>query len=60
MIDKYTQEFGEMYERILERGESPSEVFRDYAPVFEEEGVGHLRLANYLVRFIRERSKRKV
>ena len=55
MINRYTQEFEEMYERIIGNRESPSQVINEYISNFGNEGVGVIGISHYLGEYISKR-----
>ncbi|MCK9595995.1 hypothetical protein M0R19_02325 [Candidatus Pacearchaeota archaeon] len=49
MIDKYSNHFREMHQRIYVDGESPLEVVNEYRLFFEKEGIhSNLGIVSYL------------
>ncbi len=54
MLEKYNNEFKEMYERIFVNKEKPIEVINENIKIFESEGINRIGIIYYLARYSKE------
>ncbi len=59
IIDKYEKEFEEMYDKIINEGRAPTEVFKEYIHRFEERGIGYLAVYRHLADFVKKKRVRE-
>jgi len=54
MLEKYNNEFKEMYEKIFVNKEKPIEVINENIKIFESEGINRIGIIYYLARYSKE------